>query len=330
MTHRLTIVVTGIGAIIGQGIISSLRAIESGVKIVGVDRNPRSSSRQIVDDFESKPECDEANQSYLDFWVELVSRHQVSLIFPGVDADIRFFNMHRELFHTLGVSVALNSPKLLQATTNKWLFHQDISQLDIEVIPSCRPNSWTTAIYTLGSPPFIFKPLEGSGSQGIHLIEDELDFNYFSAKCDAEWMLQKYVGCDEQEYTVGIFGFGNGHYIGPLRLLRRLASAGCTQQAEVVGEIPVMDDVIRKLCVYYQPEGPTNFQFRMSDGKAYLLEINPRFSSSNSLRTAFGFNEADMSVKYYCNGIRPDMPKIRKGIGWRYFADRVEYDSNIN
>ena len=75
------------------------------------------------------------------------------------------------------------------------------------------------------------------------------------------------------------------------------------------------------MCI--RDRGPTNFQFRVENGTAFLLEINPRFSSSNSLRTAFGFNEAEMAIELYLLDREPDAPRIRPGKAWRYTEDFV-------
>jgi carbamoyl-phosphate synthase large subunit len=57
-----------------------------------------------------------------------------------------------------------------------------------------------------------------------------------------------------------------------------------------------------------------------------LLEINPRISSSTSIRTKFGYNEALMSVDYFLNGIIPTQPKIQKGKAIRYTEDLIIYE----
>ena len=48
--------------------------------------------------------------------------------------------------------------------------------------------------------------------------------------------------------------------------------------------------------------GPTNFQFRRASDEYYLIEINPRFSSAVSIRSAFGFNEPLMAVESFLEG----------------------------
>ena len=91
-------------------------------------------------------------------------------------------------------------------------------------------------------------------------------------------------------------------------------------------EDSVIELATKALTALFQPLGPTNYQFRKEGDTAYLLEINPRFSSSNSLRTAFGYNEVEMSIDYFLMGNIPPTPKINQGIAWRYNEDFVIFD----
>jgi carbamoyl-phosphate synthase large subunit len=104
-----------------------------------------------------------------------------------------------------------------------------------------------------------------------------------------------------------------------------LSSAGNTQEAEVVNDSTI-EEASMALTALFRPIGPTNYQFRKEAGVAYLLEINPRFSSSNSLRTAFGYNEAEMAIEYFLLNQRPPVPHILSGIAWRYSEDFVIHD----
>ena len=77
-----------------------------------------------------------------------------------------------------------------------------------------------------------------------------------------------------------------------------------------------------------KPEGPVNFQFRFENGEYYLLEINPRISSSTSIRTAFGYNEAEMCMEWYLEHNAPANRNIKQGMALRYIDEWVKWDEN--
>jgi len=319
----ITVAVTGVGAIIGQGIVKSLRCSKYDLRVVGVDLSDRSPGPYLVDVFEKKPFIDEANEDYLGFWMDIIKRHGIQLILPGLEIDMIFFDRHRKNLLESGVELAINSSELIEKTIDKWRFGQELKQIKYPEIPSIRPSTWEEACKELGRPPFLLKPLRGNGSRGIVLLHDELDFNYWKIKAGCEWLLQRIVGVPEEEYTVGTFGLGSGEACGSLIFRRRLSSAGNTLEAAVVHEHPVIESAVDFLVGNFNPIGPTNFQFRVEGQTAFLLEINPRFSSSNSLRTAFGFNEAQMAVEYYLFKKKPGRPKVMGGIAWRYAEDYI-------
>lgn len=321
---EITALVTGVGAIIGQGIIKSLRESRYSARIVGLDRSNRSPGPFLCDVFHQKPSCAEDTQEYIAFWRDILKRERVDIIMPGLEVDMFFLDAQRQIFQALGVAVAINQPQLIALSADKWQLGEQLADARLPRIPSSIPENWKQAVSELGSPPLLLKPRNGNGSRGIARLHDARDFVYWRAKSGDNWMLQRIVGDDSNEFTVGVFGFGDGQSIAPIVLKRRLSAAGNTLEAQVVNDLAI-EVATEKLNRYFKPVGPTNYQFRKEGDSAYLLEINPRFSSSNSLRTAFGFNEAEMAVDYFKFGRIPRNPIIKPGIAWRYSEDFVRY-----
>ncbi len=321
----IVIAVTGVGAIIGQGIVQSLRASGRNVRIIGIDRNGRTPGKFMVDAFEQKPEAAEDTPEYLMFWELLLKQHGVTLVLPGLEVDMLFLDKQRKWFRERGCALAMNRQDLIRVAGDKWEMNQALAAIEYPIIPSCRPASWSEAVALLGAPPLLLKPIQGNGSRGIAKLEDAQDFAYWSMRSTAPWMLQRIVGTADEEFTVGVFGLGDGGVVGPIIFRRRLSGVGNTLEAEVVKHHPVIEHAVARLCTHFHPLGPTNLQFRLEGDIAYLLEINPRFSSSNSLRTAFGFNEAAMCIDFYLEERLPAPVSIRTGLAWRYFADYVTY-----
>lgn len=319
-SSQLNVVVTGVGAIIGQGIVHSLRRSTRKVRVIGIDRNANSMGPDLCDVFFAKPTFDESSPDYLTFWQEILIRESVDLVLPGLEIDVFFLDGKRQYLGATSATLGLNRSDLIALARDKWNFGQEISRAGLKPIPTVLAKDWDDCIKALGMPPFLLKPREGNGSRGITRICDELDFRYWTKKSDDGFMIQKIIGTDDDEYTVGAFGFGDGNSLKPIVFRRRLSPAGNTQYAEVVTDSAIEQATV-SLSRHFKPVGPTNYQFRKEDGIPYLLEINPRLSSSSSLRTGFGYNEADMAISFYIDGIRPDEPTIRQGRAWRYFAD---------
>ncbi|HOX29177.1 MAG TPA: ATP-grasp domain-containing protein, partial [bacterium] len=142
-----------------------------------------------------------------------------------------------------------------------------------------------------------------------------------------EFMVQRLVGKDNEEYTVAAFGLGDGAAPAKFCLRRKLSREGATAKA-VVTSCKNIENETDRLAELFKPVGPTNFQFRIHDGEPLLLEINPRISSSTSIRTAFGYNEAAMCVAYFLEDVVPGIPETRSGSAERFIDDVITYDSD--
>ena len=325
---QISVLVTGVGAIIGQGIIKSLRKSKHNVRIVGVDRSNGSIGQYLCEAFHQKPACEEDTSEYLEFWRGILKKEGVDIVIPGLEVDMFFVDGQRQLFDELGVAIVINEPRLIALSADKWKLGNQLADIGFPNIPSSIAENWELAVSELGKPPLLLKPRSGNGSRGIARLYDERDFDYWRAKSGDNWMLQRIVGDDANEFTVGLFGFGDGKSISPIILRRRLSNAGNTVAAQVMHDIEIAE-ATQRLTGHLKPLGPTNYQFRKEGDIAYLLEINPRFSSSNSLRTAFGFNEAEMAIEYFKFGRIPQIPLIKAGTAWRYSEDYVHYDGHI-
>jgi carbamoyl-phosphate synthase large subunit len=110
-----------------------------------------------------------------------------------------------------------------------------------------------------------------------------------------------------------------------MTLKRKLSKDGFTDKAEVV-ELENIEEVLRSLCEVFKPIGPTNFQFRKDNSGLKLLEINPRISSSTSIRAKFGYNESLMAIDYFLEGKTIEQPRIKKGKAIRYIEDLIIYE----
>lgn len=318
-----TVVVTGVGAIIGQGIVKALRSCSACIRIVGIDRNKEGVGQRWCDAFYAKPNDDEGSPEYLAFWQDVIRREGVALVLPGLEVDVQFLLKHRAALESDGCKIVLNNPDLIELSSDKWLFGEELEVGRFPRIPATLERTWPICRQILGEGPLLLKPRCGNGSRGIQRIEDETDFQYWSLKSSDKFVIQKYIGSDEMEFTVGAFGLGDGRTMQPIIFRRKLSVAGNTQYAEVISNEIIMREVVR-LASHFKPLGPTNYQFRLENETPYLLEINPRFSSSTSLRASFGYNEAAMCLAWYLDGRAPEAPIVSYGKAWRYFEDYVQ------
>lgn len=263
-----------------------------------------------------------AHPDFPDFLLDLVERQRVDLILPAIEQDIHRIVQDEDRVRSGRAKLALNDRTLIGLAQDKWAVHQKLRQEGFAVIPTVI-NGEFDEIADLFGLPFLLKPRHGYASKGIVHIGDQSDFGFWKSRMGEGFMAQQIVGHeDHSEFTVGTFGLGNGSSCGNIILERELSREGATAKAWV-RQLPELELLVDRLVDLFRPEGPTNFQFREHEGEYLLLEINPRLSSSNSIRAAFGYNEAEMCIEHYLWGTRPARPVVKNGWAVRYIEDVV-------
>lgn len=319
-----TVMVTGVGAIIGYGILRSLRRdARPGVFLLGADIYPDAVGQAWCDSFEQAPLT--ASPEYLDWLYTVIKRHHVDLLIPGIEQDVHWLSDFRQQVSEWGVALAVNGQRLIDLSRDKWLMHEELLAVDDPCrIPTYLVGDFDTLTARLGLP-FLLKPRRSYASKGLVRVASREVFEDHAHRLGEHLMAQPIVGSDDSEYTVAVFGDGVGGVCGTIALQRRLAVDGSTAKAWR-RHPPGLDETVQRLCAHFQPVGPTNLQFRQHGDGWKLLEINPRISSTTSIRSALGYNEAAMCLDYFLHGKLPMQPVIKNGFAVRFIEDYVIHD----
>lgn len=318
---KYNVLVTGVGAIIGYGLINSLRKSKYDVHVIGID---------IYDDAYGKYICDEFIQAipaaapeYPEFLKKIIKEKNIDLVMFGTEQEIHRLINEQKVMGEDYKKLVINNERIVALSNDKWFTYEFLMENDFRAIPTYIEGTYESLSKELGIP-FLLKPRKSYASKGIEKIHNEEEFDFFRKRVGDQFMVQKIIGDAEHEYTAATFGFGDGECIKPIVLKRKLSQEGATAKAEVM-ESKEMEELIYRMVRILQPIGPTNFQFRYHDGEYLLLETNPRISSSTSLRTAFGYNEAEMCIEFFVKHQRPKEAEIKKGTAVRYIADCINF-----
>lgn len=323
---RLNILVTGVGAIIGYGIINSLRKTNRELHIVGMDIYDDAVGQYFCDHFIQAKRAD--SPEYLDFLVDVMKRNRIDLVFFGTEQEMYKVSDSRNLLPEIIHRFVLNSKISVDISKDKFKTYSMLQQHGIEPIRSRIDGTFDSLAAELGIP-FLLKLRQSHASKGMTQIHDEVDYNYWRGKAGENFMVQEIVGDDFHEYTVATFGLGKGKCLPPFVLLRKLSGEGATAKA-IVEDIPELAEEVGRLAKIFEPIGPTNFQFRLHRGKFLLLEINPRISASTSIRAAFGYNEAELCIQHFVEHRNIKGPQTKLGKANRYVSDWIIHENGFD
>lgn len=275
----INILLLGAGGDIGQSIYKILSEIKWVQKTVGTDININSASGLLFDKFYKVPKCD--NLKYIEEISEIIEYENISLILPVSESEIRYFfrnaiesinNIPLILANSLSLSIGLDKLKTIEF----------LKENNLPYPKTYKQNTNLDLDY-----PILAKPNTGSGSKSIIKIEDELDLVYTNRKFPHH-ILQEFLHEDEGEYTCGLFCSSKGE-IRHIVFKRDLMS-GFSVFGEIV-ENEIINQILIKIARALNLKGSINVQLRVVNGKPYVFEINPRFSSTVRFRDLFGFKD---------------------------------------
>lgn len=316
---KRNILVSGASGIVGYGILRSLVKNRDEYHLIGTSIYEESIAPAFCDVFELAIPTNDNN--YIDWLCDIIKKHNIDMIIPSIEADMYLWNENREKILSSGAFPLLNSYDLIDLCKDKWVFYNKL----VESIPELLIPTTDNVLSKEFGFPCIFKPKRGFGSKGIIRVKDKEDYDIKKEKIGNDLIMQPIIGTDDDEYTVSGF-FDNKHnLLEYFTLKRKLSPSGYTEIAQV--DNYDFSEILVKIAAVVKPVGPTNFQFRLDNkSQMKLLEINPRVSSSTSIRMSLGYNESDMSIKYFLEGQVPekiDKSSIQNRKAIRYIEEYI-------
>jgi carbamoyl-phosphate synthase large subunit len=313
VTYRIAI--TGVGAVVGFGVIKSIRASRKfrDSHIVGIDCNPYAIGFSRSDTGRTVGKISSAG--YIDSLVDICRADSVDLFIPLIEDEFLPVHDNLDRFTDSGTRVLIQPREVIENYSDKYLLTGRLKQYGIATPETLQFNRENYGgILEMGERlgfPLLLKPRFGRSSRGIHIVESKKQLDaYLVLLENKNYVLQEFLGSEDQEYTCAIFKTPSMERAYSIALKRQLLS-GTTISAEVA-----FDDSLTEVCNRIASRvpfvGSLNVQLIKRDGVPYVFEINTRYSSSAFIRAMCGFNDVEMGIEYVLNGRVSDPPDIKK------------------
>lgn len=318
------ILVTGAGSFCAINIIKSLKSTGK-YRVIATDIFPESVGvfRADIGYLISKEGGD---GRYIEDLLNIVKEQNISLIIPGFDSELPYLLEAKERFEEVGVKVLIGNDTLIKISTDKYRLSYYLKENRFPYLKAYNISEVELALNEL-SYPFIIKPKFGWGQRDFHLIRLDYELKYvLNAIKDAEkdFFIQEYIDETEGEFTNSISVATDGDILGCICSKRRLVK-GDSRIIEIDDFYNIRKQIL-EIAKIINSQGPLNFQCRLKDNKAYVFEINARFSTTNVVRAACGFNEVDLLVENFLYGTKRYIHQYQKKVALA-FLDYVYIDS---
>ena len=325
------ILVTGVGSLLGQGILKSLANSSLKYSVSGTDYFPSAVGLYWVDKGFILPDILDAivrEEDWIKALIEVIESQNIQIVLPGLDFEIPLFAKYREFIEEETGAIVVVSPKeVVRVANDKWETVRYLNANGFCTPYSCLPKDIANFL-ECNSLPLIVKPRFGNTSKNVSLARTEADLEKAIENCPSP-IIQQYLDRSDAEYTCGATYLDNE--VATVISLRRTLKNGNTYEA-FCEETPVIDQYIEQITRKIKPLGPINFQLRLTEIGPVIFEINARFSGSTPLRAEFGINEVEVVIRKLLGEEPMHNYEERHGVIVRYLENQFisweQYESH--
>lgn len=302
---RASVLVTGVGGNVGQGVLRVLRSLPHDLFIVGTNTSAVSGGNHLCDVVRKVPFS--TDDGYVASLEQLCSSWEVQLIVPTTDLETVVLTSNRATLPPVAASPHDTCALFL----DKWLTFQAFASEGIPFASSVLPSGWQGQFDSC-----IVKPRQGRGSRGIST--DPEDPRAWSD----DFVVQQRV--EGPELTVGFYVDADRDLIGFIALERSLRAGAtdiCSTTATYDDDLVVL---LRQISELHPIRGSCNVQLR-ADPKRGLVpfEVNCRISGTNAIRHLLGFRDVQYTLEEWLLGKKPDTPALIAGSATRLLMDVI-------
>lgn len=306
-----SIIVTGIGGVVGQGILRNVRAMGMDIPVIGVNVDRVSAGNHLCDHVHEVP------YAYDDGYIEAMQRvereHGAGLILPSTDYEAYHLALHQADF--LG-KIAVSPAETVAFCLDKYVNFQRFSEAGVRFAASFLPSEYQGQFAKT-----VVKPREGRGSRNIHVDPPAPE------QFDDSYVVQEYL--DGPELTTTFYVCQDGSLHGFITLQRQL-ELGNTSRCEVVDDYDAeLGELLKRMLQAFPFRGSCNIQSRVTSHGVVPFEINCRISGTNSVRSQFGFPDVAYAVRELLLGEPLPPPRISKGSALRIMMDVIYPDRTL-
>lgn len=320
----MKVLVTGAGALLGQGIINSLRRSTLAPKIVAVDPSPLSAGLYWTDSAHLVPMAN--RPEYGEAIARVLQQERPDAVLVGTDVELMYFAEHRSRIEAeFDTHVVVSSPEVIAIADDKFKTAEFLRANGFPYPDSVLPGQEQDLIARVGFPVLV-KPRVGARSAGVSKVHNRDELVRAVAAVDGA-LIQEYLGDASHEFTAGVVYF-DGQNPASI-VMRRDLRDGNTYRA-FTEPFPEYNAEVQRMAVTLRPYGPVNFQFRLHHGRVVVFEINGRFSGTTPLRALCGFNEVEMVLRHLCDGTPLPKPTVHNRVILRHWSETVVEQSQID
>ena len=306
-----TVLVTGIGGNVGQGVLRNITSLGLPIRIIGCDIASFSPGNHLCDRTYQVPYS--YDDKYIPTVQDIIESEMVDMIIPTTDYEVFYLASNKQDLNTF---ILASNSDLTKIFLDKYLTFKTFKQNNIPFA-----QSWLPQEYDFSQDNFIAKPREGRGSRGILVNPEDI------RSLGDDYMIQPlHKG---NEFTTAIYVNKKGDLHGIFTLERTLENGTTTLAIVNDSYNHKFLEIAKKIIALGKVRGSINLQSIVDDnGNIFPFEVNCRISGSNSIRHCLGFQDVKYAIQEYLYNTEPDEVQAKKGVATRILIDVIYPDAS--
>lgn len=313
MDRPITVAVTSVGSGVGQSVVDSCRRSSLDLRLIGLDLSPFCFGGYSCDLLLHLPSA--GSPGHLDRLLDVCEKERVDILIPGLDSELLAISENAHLFEARGTKVLVARRDFVNLCRDKVKWSSVLSRISPTILPCFTQEELPKALAE-GSLrfPFIAKPLDGSASAGVlvinsrdelvkvgpgHVVQPLVLPAASDPHCEAVLATSR-AGKILQNAEISmqsVYG-RDGALLGRMTSYHRLKDGIPLEIVPV--EIEEANEAMSTLEPYLKSigmTGPVNLQGRITEEGPRFFEMNARFTGITGARALLGFNEVEALIR---------------------------------
>lgn len=254
--------------------------------VVGVDASSQNAARYFVDRFFVIPRCDE--EGYINELLKIALENDVKLVLPLYEREFGILCDNRSLFEEKGIKILLSDREIIEICNDK-MKTQEFFEKEKILAPKLTEQA-----------PAVVKPINGMGSQGVFIVNNNEELEAAKVLSYSEYIIQEKIS--GTEYTIDVLCDFGGNVVAAVPRVRlevrsgEVAKSRTDRNQEVINKTV---ELVAKLNTYGKVIGPITVQCFLTENREIVfLEINPRVGGGVPLTFKAGINYGKYLEKF--------------------------------
>ena len=230
----------------------------------------------------------------------LIIEYQIQLVIPLSDFDVIPLSLNKEAFEKLGSTVLLPSSDIVEICMNKISFSKFCLANNIDT-----PKIYAGRLNSKLKFPLIRKPIYGSGSNSVNILESKICLNNLDK--DKDFFLQEYI--NGIEYGIDILNDFEGNYVTSCIKKKIKMRGGETDKARVIIN-PSLTKIAKNISKSLKHIGNLDCDILENvNGKFFCIDFNPRFGGGYPWTHLSGLNYIKILIDLFNKKNISSLPK---------------------